>query len=164
AAKPARCSSQVRSAPAARRIRCTAGTWSKPAPPPCTSVTRRLMARSVWYAGPPAAPAALAQKCIRRPGPRPHPKGGRGALPGAGTMVHRHLASALQGLRRPRGVTAAADGTDRQLLRRFVAQRDEAMFAALLHRHGPLVLEVCRQVLRRTHDAEDAFQATLLGP
>jgi RNA polymerase sigma factor (sigma-70 family) len=51
---------------------------------------------------------------------------------------------------------------DRDLLEQFIARHDEAAFAALLARHGPLVLAVCRQVLRDAHDAEDAFQATFL--
>ncbi len=52
--------------------------------------------------------------------------------------------------------------SDRQLLARFVADRDEASFAALVRRHGPMVLGVCRRVLRDYHDAEDALQATFL--
>ncbi|HEV3165828.1 MAG TPA: sigma-70 family RNA polymerase sigma factor [Isosphaeraceae bacterium] len=49
-----------------------------------------------------------------------------------------------------------------QLLERFVAWRDEAAFEALVARHGPMVLAVCRRILRDERDVEDAFQATFL--
>ena len=55
--------------------------------------------------------------------------------------------------------------SDRQLLDRFVARRDaggEAAFAALVARHGPMVLLVCRRLLGDHQHAEDAFQAVFL--
>src|SRR5262249_4723277 len=52
--------------------------------------------------------------------------------------------------------------TDAQLVAQFAATRDEAAFAALVERHGAMVLRVCRRVLPDAHAAEDAFQAVFL--
>jgi RNA polymerase sigma factor (sigma-70 family) len=51
---------------------------------------------------------------------------------------------------------------DRELLGRFVRAHDEAAFTALVERHGPMVLAVCRRALHNASDAEDACQATFL--
>src|SRR5690348_15673766 len=58
--------------------------------------------------------------------------------------------------------TCTGNLTDKQLLERFASQRDEEGFTQLVQRHGPMVLGVCRQILRQEQDAEDAFQATFL--
>src|SRR5215470_12585936 len=55
------------------------------------------------------------------------------------------------------------DLSDGDLLERFVTMRDESAFALLVQRHGPMVLGVCRRLLRHAQDAEDAFQATFLA-
>ncbi len=55
-----------------------------------------------------------------------------------------------------------ADVADSVLLRRYVQERDQAAFAALIARHGSLVLRLCRRILGDAHAAEDAFQATFL--
>src|SRR5258707_229456 len=76
-------------------------------------------------------------------------------------MTSVHLGQVLQHLRNLAGRAEKAP-RDEQLLARFVADRDEAAFTALVQRHGPMVLGVCRSVLRHEHDAEDAFQAAFL--
>jgi RNA polymerase sigma factor (sigma-70 family) len=76
-------------------------------------------------------------------------------------MADRSVAALLRHLRQR--VDPAAEGlSDGQLVGRFAARRDEAAFETLLRRHGPMVLRLCRSVLRDLHAAEDAFQATFL--
>jgi RNA polymerase sigma factor (sigma-70 family) len=65
-------------------------------------------------------------------------------------------------LRHADGLTAEADA-DALLLRRFVTSRDEAAFALLVKRHGPMVWAVCRQSVPNHADAEDSFQATFFA-
>jgi len=51
---------------------------------------------------------------------------------------------------------------DGELVRRFVTTRNDEAFEELVLRHGPVVIAVCRRVLGKEQDAEDAFQATFL--
>jgi RNA polymerase sigma factor (sigma-70 family) len=76
-------------------------------------------------------------------------------------MTNAPLGLLLHHLREA-GAAASHEASDGDLLHRFAAGREEAAFAALLHRHGPMVLAVCRRVLNDDHDAEDALQATFL--
>lgn len=68
----------------------------------------------------------------------------------------------LDYLRKVFGASANAGTSDAELLRRFVAERDEAAFELLMWRHAATVLHVCRRVLRDEQSVEDAFQATFL--
>jgi RNA polymerase sigma factor (sigma-70 family) len=78
-------------------------------------------------------------------------------------MADSRLDSVLHFLhRRVRPPAESDQDADGQLLQRFATRHDEAAFAGLMHRHGPMVLGVCRRVLSDTHDADDAFQATFL--
>ena len=81
---------------------------------------------------------------------------------GANEMAEAELHKVIQHLRSVLVKQDAARMTDGDLLQRYLQQRDEAAFEALVRRHGPMVLAVCRRVLRNVHDAEDAFQATFL--
>jgi RNA polymerase sigma factor (sigma-70 family) len=77
-------------------------------------------------------------------------------------MAETHPNPFLHHIRHLIGGDPAAALTDRDLLERFLAGRDEAAVEVLVRRYGSLVLAVCRRVLRNGHAAEDVFQATFL--
>jgi RNA polymerase sigma factor (sigma-70 family) len=77
-------------------------------------------------------------------------------------MADRGLETVIQFLHRLTAPWAVVGSTDGELLQRFTSSREEAAFAALVQRHGQLVLGVCRRLLYQEQDAEDAFQATFL--
>jgi RNA polymerase sigma factor (sigma-70 family) len=88
-----------------------------------------------------------------------HP--GESLLREAGVVDNRSsmVIEAVENLLRTQRFDARPDG---DLLRRFIVERDEAAFSLLVRRHGPMILGVCRRILRDANDAEDAFQATFL--
>ena len=81
-------------------------------------------------------------------------------------MASEHRIAGLRHLQTLLRAGAVGAMADRDLLERFLAGHGDAdssaAFAALVDRHGPMVLRVCRDVLRNQHDAEDASQATFL--
>jgi DNA-directed RNA polymerase specialized sigma24 family protein len=74
---------------------------------------------------------------------------------GQQSVVLRHVHKLM-------GAQALEELTDGQLLERYIGRQEEVAFTALVRRHGPMVLGVCRRVLGNWHIAEDAFQATFL--
>ncbi|HEY7309652.1 MAG TPA: sigma-70 family RNA polymerase sigma factor [Gemmataceae bacterium] len=77
-------------------------------------------------------------------------------------MAINPMRKILQHLQRSAFPSDGAGLSDGQLLERYLHHREDAAFAALVRRHGPMVMNVCRRVLGNHHDAEDAFQASFL--
>ena len=68
----------------------------------------------------------------------------------------------LNHVRKLASVECNKQAPDGELLRRYAAQRDDQAFAAVVRRHGAMVLRVCQRILGKAEDAEDAYQATFL--
>src|SRR5271156_4940030 len=81
-------------------------------------------------------------------------------------MVGRSAcAELLSGLNTLTRVGVTGNLSDAQLLDQFLARSGETAivaFESLVARHGPMVLDVCGNVLRDPHNTQDAFQATFL--
>jgi RNA polymerase sigma factor (sigma-70 family) len=77
-------------------------------------------------------------------------------------MSTAQINNVLDSLRRSAALQRVAALTDAELMRSYVAHRDEGAFETLVLRHGPMVLGVCRRLLANRQDAEDVFQATFL--
>src|SRR2546425_108385 len=77
-------------------------------------------------------------------------------------MTVRHANAVLGYIRGLAATETAGRLTDRELLERFITHGDEAVFAALVQRHGPMVFRLCLRILGNEQDAEDAFQAVFL--
>ncbi len=81
-------------------------------------------------------------------------------------MVIKNEGTILRHLNTLFNIGAIGTLTDGQLLERFADGHGEAKelaFAALVERHGPFVLRICRAVLGNEHEADDAFQATFFA-
>jgi RNA polymerase sigma factor (sigma-70 family) len=82
---------------------------------------------------------------------------------GMNRMVRPAPGAVERGVRAAFGAGTVSGLTDAELLDRFCGRRDDgASFEALVARHGPMVLGVCRDILGDEHAADDAFQATFL--
>ena len=76
-------------------------------------------------------------------------------------MVNGQVEQLGRCVRRSLEVAALAQRSDEQLLSAFLSRSDPSAFAALVRRHGPLVLSACRQVLREEADVEDVREPRL---
>ena len=77
-------------------------------------------------------------------------------------MPDQPMQTLVRHIRRMAGDEQDSEQSDRVLLAKFIAQRDENAFAALVQKHGPMVRGVCQRLLGQSPDVDDAFQATFL--
>src|SRR5437868_7660429 len=77
-------------------------------------------------------------------------------------MATASMSTFLRRLMRGMAAETLRDESDRQLVERLLAGRDEAAFETIVRRHGAMVYRVCWRVLQQGQDTEDAFQTTFL--
>src|SRR5262249_31840927 len=80
-----------------------------------------------------------------------------GPLRGDRAMATARLAAVLRHIGSLAADQKGSEQTDGALLRAFLDNNDQQAFEALVRRHGPMVLRVCRRTLGNAHDAEDAL-------
>ncbi len=78
-------------------------------------------------------------------------------------MIPARHSTVLQQVRTLSALARVESQSDAELLHDFLNNHNQDAFAALVRRHGPMVLSVCRRILRHQQDTEDAFQATFLA-
>src|SRR5262249_9023560 len=106
-------------------------------------------------------PARLGKCSISRDVRRQYRREKQGLAEGR-TVANAQLGLLLRHIHRLHRAEQTAGDGDAELLARFITRHDEDAFDALVRRHGPMVLGVCRRLLGDAHAAEDAFQATFL--
>src|SRR5262249_22817963 len=89
-------------------------------------------------------------------------RGGQNNGPWTSDMTVTSVGAFLRRLSRGMAAETLANESDRQLVGRWLKERDGAAFEGLVRRHGPMVYRVCWRILQQTEDVEDAFQATFL--
>src|ERR1700730_7668288 len=99
------------------------------------------------------------KKCTKYTPSRNSKEGKDVSASGASEMLTK-LSTVIHHLRRAMVSGDRNAFSDAQLVECFLSGRDEAAFEELVRRHGPMVLGLCRRILKDGHDSEDAFQAT----
>ena len=72
--------------------------------------------------------------------------------------------SALVSLRRLFRTGTISGVPEDELLERFLVERDEAAFEAIVSRHGPMVVGVCQRLLGDSDDVRGRLPGDVPGP
>ncbi len=123
------------------------------------------VSRNAWNPSPEQSEQFSEKPVFEKPFPRTNRRDDPKTTAGASVMKRGPSQTFVRDLDILYQVGTVGGLTDRELLGRFTTRESTAAqqaFEAIVHRHGPMVLGVCRRILRDEHTAEDAFQATFL--